>query len=82
VENVKDTKAASFNEPIDRVGTNYQPVKPDVKANIKALRSHFENCANDAAKKKAEELRQERLKREQLEKEEEKVSINHQIKPY
>jgi hypothetical protein len=73
LENVKDKQAASFSEPIERVGTNYHPVKPDVRGNIKALKSHFENCANDAAKQKAEELRQERSKRDQQEKEQEKV---------
>jgi t-SNARE complex subunit (syntaxin) len=73
LEVVKDKNAAGYSEKIERVGTNYQPIKPDVKRDIKALKNHFENFVSETAKIKAAELRQERSNFESKEKEQQKV---------
>lgn len=54
------------------MGTNYQKVKPDSKADIKSLKNRFENVSpQEEARKKAEEIRQARLNKEKLEREQE-----------
>ena len=71
-EELKDKSPSTSkfdNDPAEPVGTNYKPVKPDLKADIKGLKNRFENSANDEAKRKAEEIRLERIKKEQHEKE-------------
>ncbi len=76
VENAaKDKTASSFTDPAEPIGTNYKPVKPDLKADIKGLKNRFENSANEEARRRAEEIRNERLKKEQLEKEIEQVIL-------
>ncbi len=80
VENAaKDKTASAFTDPAEPVGTNYKPVKPDLKADIKGLKNRFENAANEEARKRAEEIRNERLKKEQLEKEIEQVFVFYQF---
>jgi cortactin len=77
----KDKSAAGFNdEPSGPVGTNYQPTKPNLKADIKGLKNRFENAMSlEETKKKAEEIRLERLNKEKLEKELEAVTILNKI---
>lgn len=62
------------------MGTNYQRVKPDAKADIKSLKNRFENLSpQEEARKKAEEIRQARLNKEKLERElEEKKRVQEQ----
>ena len=77
IENDKrDRSASNFNESSEPVGTNYKPVKPEIKADIKSIKNRFENCnPSEEAKKKAEEIRQERLNKEKMEKEFEQVYV-------
>lgn len=54
------------------VGTNYQRTRADSKADVKGLKSRFESATSqDEAKRRADELRQERLNKEKEEKERE-----------
>ena len=82
VENTtKDKTASNFEDPAEPVGTNYKPVKPDLKADIKGLKNRFENSVNEEARKRAEEIRNERLRKEQLEKDAEKLRAEKEPSP-
>lgn len=66
----QDKSAHGYEQPAEAVGTNYQKVKPDAKADIKSLKNRFENVSpQEEARKKAEEIRQARLNKERLERE-------------
>lgn len=67
----KDKSASGFHdEPAAPVGTNYQPTKANLKADIKGLKNRFENALpNEETRKRADEIRLERLNKEKLEKE-------------
>lgn len=68
--NKKDKSASGFDEEPEQVGTNYKRTQVDSKADIKGLKSRFENpSALVDSKKRAEELKQERLNQLKLEKE-------------
>lgn len=69
----QDKSALGYEQAPEVVGTNYQKVKPDAKADIKSLKNRFENSTNEEARKRAEEIRQERLNKEKLEREIEEV---------
>lgn len=68
-----DKCAVGFNEPSEKVGTNYIKSKPDVSgAKPSALRARFENMAKEneeEAQKKIKEERDRRLKLEKMERE-------------
>ena len=63
------TASARDGQP-GRVGTNYEPTRVSVKADIKGLKNRFESSGNDdEAKKRAEMIREQRLEKEKTEKE-------------
>lgn len=76
MQEVRDKSALSYEQP-EVVGTNYQKVKPDAKADIKSLKNRFENVnPQEEARRKAEEIRLQRLNKEKLERELEEVPFS------
>ncbi len=64
---------SQIDDEIKPVGTNYQPTKANINADIKGLKNRFENSTNEDSRRRAEEIRLERLNKEKLEKELEAV---------
>jgi cortactin len=64
---------SQIEEEIKPVGTNYEPTKANINADIKGLKNRFENSTNEDFRRRAEEIRLERLNKEKLEKELETV---------
>lgn len=76
----QDKSAVGYEQQPEAVGTNYQRVKPDTKADIKSLKNRFENTTQEETRKRAEEIRNARLDKEKLEREmEEKRRAQEQM---
>jgi cortactin len=74
----RDKMAQGYNEKespdqVTPVGTNYEPIKkPDIKVDVKGFKNRFENTnQNDEAKRRAEQIREERLAKDKVDKEQE-----------
>lgn len=85
--NKKDKMAQGYErespDQVIPVGTNYKPIKkPDIKVDVKGFKNRFENTdQNDDAKKRADQIRQERLAKDKIDKEQELKRVDKETTP-